>query len=89
MLTSGRPKFRSLDEVDAELQLFSSDDAQNKEKVARTLGAIGQSLWKGDIEPTNAEYAWLRELACYFVDWCLCTGFRSIESNKHVLYDRQ
>lgn len=31
---------------------------------------------------------WLRGLVSYFMDWYLCIDFRSIESNKRVLYDR-
>ena len=64
LLLSGESKFKSLDEINAELQIFRPYSTE-KEKAARILGAIGNSVWKDSHDHSEAEYAWLRDLVCY------------------------
>ena len=71
MLPSGRPKFKSFDEVMAELRVFRSEASSDKAKAARVLGAISQSLWKNDHDHVEAEYNWLRSLVCYLASYAL------------------
>lgn len=70
-LPSGQPKFKSLEEINTELEIFRSEDPRDKEKAAERLGAIGQSIRKGAYNPTEAERFWLRSLVGYLVNCCI------------------
>lgn len=40
-LPSGESRFKSLEEINTEVQIFQLDATENKEKAARILGAVG------------------------------------------------
>ena len=61
MPSFGKQRLKSSDDFDAELELFYSEDPANKEKVARILGGISQTLWRKE-DPKDNDYIWLRDM---------------------------
>ena len=55
----GSPKLSSTEDVKAEIKILSSEASENKEKAARTLGAIATKMWKSHA-PSDDEYTWLK-----------------------------